>query len=474
MPAAPYVIIGGGLAGAKVAESLRGWGYDGRMVLVAEEPHRPYERPPLSKSFLRGRSGFEDAAVHPSSWYADHGVELLTSTRAVSIDPARSRVELDPGGELTYDRLLLATGSRARPLEAPGAGLDGVFYLRSVDDAEAIRQAATPGRRAVVIGAGWVGTEVAASLRRLGIEVALVYRSPTPFHRGLGPEFGTIMASLHAERGVELHPGSNVAALVGKSSVEQVQLDSGVVIDCDFVVIGLGVTPADGLARQAGIAVGDGVLTDAGLATSAPGVFAAGDVANVAHPVFRRRVRSEHWWSALTEPPVAAASMLGHAARYDWVPTFTSKQYDLMIEHTGFAPIWDSVVVRGDPTGRRFVAFWLVAGRVAAGLTAGIPGLERHIRRLVAEAAVVPAAALADPNTDLAELADAASQRREEQMPHDHQDTNAARLHPEINEGLREWYASCPCCMSQALPEVKQALDEERVAASVVSQETRR
>jgi 3-phenylpropionate/trans-cinnamate dioxygenase ferredoxin reductase component len=414
MSPAPFVIVGGGLTGAKTAESLRGWGYDGQILLVAEEPQRPYERPPLSKSFLRGQSDFEDAAVHPDSWYVDHDVELLTSTRALSIDPAQRLVELDPGGGFLYSRLVLATGSRPRPLEVPGTDLDGVFYLRSMADAEAVRSVAIPGSRAVIIGAGWVGTEVSASLRRLGVEVALVYRSPTPFHGILGPEFGTVMASLHAEHGVELHPGSSVRALTGTSSVEQVELHSGTVIECDFVVVGLGVNPADELARQAGIDIDNGVLTEASLATSAPGVFAAGDVANVDHPIFGRRVRSGHWWTALTQPPVAAASMLGHPARYDWVPTFTSKQYDLMIEHTGFAPVWDSVVFRGDPASRCFMAFWLAAGLVAAGATAGIPGLERHMRKLVTHRAVVLAASLADPDVDLADLADAASQRNED------------------------------------------------------------
>lgn len=471
MPAGPFVIVGGGLAGAKLAESLRGWGHDGRIVLVAAEGHRPYDRPPLSKSFLRGEAGFEDAAVHHGSWYADHDVDLLTSTTALSIDPAGRHVELDPGGRISYERLALATGARPRPLQVPGVDLDGVFYLRSLADAEAIRSAAAPGRRMVMIGAGWVGTEVAASLRRLGVEVALVYRSDTPLRRGLGSAFGTVMASLHAEHGVELYPRTNVHSLVGKSSVEQVRLDDGTVIDCDFAVVGLGVTPEDELARRAGIDVDGGVLTDAGLATSAPGIFAVGDVANADHPVFGRRVRSGHWWSALTQPPVAAASMLGHPARYDQVPTFTSEQYDLMIEHTGFAPSWDSVVFRGDAASRRFVAFWLVGGRVAAGLTAGVPGVERHIRRLVTEAARVPAAVLADPDVDLADLADASSRRKEEQVPH--HDTNTPHSHPEINDGLRQWYESCPCCMSQALPEVKQALDEERVAASVASPDAR-
>lgn len=458
----PIVIVGGGLAGAKAAESLRGWGFDGRVVLVAEEPVRPYQRPPLSKSYLRGRSGFEDAAVHPESWYAQHGIELLTSTRATALDPARRRVELSPGNWTGYRSLLLATGARPRRLEVPGAELDGVFCLRTVADADAVRAVVAPGRRAVVVGAGWVGTEVAASLRRRGVHVALVHRSAAPFARTLGAEIGRVVAALHAEHGVELHPGTTVRSLRGRGRVETVELSDGTVLDCDLVVIGLGVTPATELAASAGLPVDGGVLTGADLQTGAPGIFAAGDVANVAHPVHGARVRSEHWWSALTQPPVAVANMLGHRAAYDWIPTFTSKQYDLMVEHTGHAPAWDSVVFRGDPDSRRFIAFWLAGGRLLAGMTAGIPGKERHIRALVAARARVPEAALADPDVDLALLAEVATaQRKEHEVDHEHR---------EINDGLRQWYESCPCCMSQALPEVKQALDEERAAESAGAQ----
>ncbi|HEX5265374.1 MAG TPA: FAD-dependent oxidoreductase [Acidimicrobiales bacterium] len=462
MTGAPIVIIGGGLAGAKAAESLRGWGYEERITLVTGEPLRPYERPALSKSYLRGRSGFDDTAVHAERWYAGHGVELLTSTRAVALDPAARRVRLEPGGTITYDQLLLATGAHPRRLTVPGSGLEGVYHLRTVADADAIRAAAMPGRRAIVVGAGWIGTEVAASLRRLGLEIALVFRSGVPFARSLGADIGAVFADLHAEHGVALHPGVTVTAVRGRSAVEGVELSNGTILDADLVVAGLGVEPAVELAQAAGLKVAGGVLTDAGLATSAPGVYAAGDVASVEHPVFGTRVRSEHWWSALTQPPVAAANMLGHPAAYDWIPTFTSKQYDVMVEYTGHAPGCDTVVFRGAPESRHFAAFWIDGGRVAAGMTVGIPGLERHIRALVSRGTPVSLAALADEDASLADLAATATRAKEQLMAHEHQ-------HPEITEGLRQWYDACPCCMSQALPEVKQALDEERATASTHS-----
>ena len=464
MTGQPIVVVGGGLAGAKTAESLRGWGYDGGILLVTDEPVRPYERPALSKSYLRGRSGFDDTAVHPETWYADHDVDLAVSTRVLAIDPAARQVALEPGGAVGYHRLLLATGARPRRLTAPGSDLDGVFHLRTVADADAIRAAVVPGRRVVVVGAGWIGTEVAASLRRLGAEVALVFRSPVPFTRSLGAEIGTVLAQVHAEHGVELHPGVTVTAVRGSEAVEAVELSDGTTLAADVVVAGLGVEPATELAEAAGLAVADGILTDPGLRTGAPDVYAAGDVANVDHPVLGARVRSEHWWTALTQPPVAVANMLGHRAAYDWVPTFTSKQYDVMVEHTGHAPSWDRIVFRGEPTSRHFTAFWIKDDRVAAGMTVGIPGLERHIRALVAGGAVVSPAVLADPDVDLAELAATATRQKEERpMAHDHTQDHR---HPEISEGLRQWYDACPCCMSQALPDVKQALDEERAEAS--------
>jgi len=464
------VIAGGGLAGAKAAESLRGWGFDGRIVLVGKEIRRPYDRPPLSKYYLRGEVDFDDITIHPEAFYRTHEIELLTDTTVTSLDPAVRRIRLEPGGELTYDRLLLATGSRPRRLDIPGMTLPGVFYVRDAKDAEGIRGATQAGSRAVVIGTGFIGTEVAASLRALGAEVVLVGRSSVPLGRILGNVVATAVADLHVTHGVDLRSGVTVRAVHGSTAAQAVELDDGTILPCDLVVVGLGVVPRTELAEQAGIAVSDGVLTDDRLRTSAPGVFAAGDVANAVNAALGVRLRSEHWWSALTQGPVAAANMAGHEARYDWIPTFTSEQFRVTIEHTGHAPEWDEVILRGDRSSGSFVAFWTRRGAVLAGLTFGVPGMACHIRSLVAAGwtgGTVDTKALADAEVDLHALAVTAHSNAEEEREVTNQVESEAHAYPEIDEGLRQWYESCPCCMSQALPDVKQALDEERAAESM-------
>lgn len=399
------VIVGGGLAGAKVAESLRGWEFDGEILLVGEERARPYARPALSKSYLSGGSGFEDAAVHPESFYATHDVELVVSTRVSGIDIASRTVRLQPGSSLGWDHLVLVTGSRPRRLTLPGSRLEGVFYLRNLDEADAIRASAGPGRRAVVVGAGWIGTEVAASLQRVGTDVDMVYRSAEPLQTTLGREIASVFTSVHRSHGVRLHAGCSPVAIRGSRAVESVEFDDGSVVEADLVVIGAGVVPAAELAEAAGISVDNGVLTDGRLRTSAPGVFAAGDVAAVRHPLFSGMVRSWHWWTALTQPPTVAANIVGVPAVYDWVPTFTSQQFDLMIEHTGYAPVWDSIVVRGDIADGSFVAFWIRDQVPVAGMTANVAGLGSLIGALVAARRPVAPHLLADPEVELAALA---------------------------------------------------------------------
>lgn len=399
-----FVIVGGGLAGAKAAESLRAWRFPGRVVLIGEEPCRPYERPPLSKGYLRGRGSFEDAAVHDHGYYAEHGIELLTGTTVTALDPKRQQVIAEPGGAMHYDRLLLATGARPRPVDLPGSDLGGVLTLRTVADADAIRAAARAGIRALVVGAGWIGGEVTASLRRRGIAVTLVDHGAVPYARTLGPQIGRVYQALHAENGVVVHPEATVVAFTGNRRVTAARLSDGTTVPCDLAVIGVGVRPCTALAEAAGLATGNGITVDQFLQTSDPNVYAAGDVANAYHPTFGRPVRLEHWWAALNQGPVAAANMLGKRIAYDWMPYFGSRQYDFEMEYTGYAPDWDDIVFRGEPSSRRFAAFWLKDGRVRAGMNAEVWGYARDIRALVSSGRPVDRHRLEDPEVALASV----------------------------------------------------------------------
>ncbi len=403
-PEKTFVIVGASLAGAKAAESLRAEGFDGRVVLIGEEAVRPYERPPLSKAYLRGEVGFEKAAVHDEAFYQEHDIELLTSTRVTSIDPASKHVELDPGGRLSYDELLLATGAAPRHVTVPGAGLDGIHYLRSLASCDSLRDALARAARVVVVGAGWIGSEVAASARQLGKEVALVEAARVPLQRVLGAEVGTMFRDLHAEHGVELHMGVGVEAFRGSNTVEEVVLADGTVVSGDLVVVGVGVSPRTELAEAAGLQLGNGVVVDEHLATSVPGIWAAGDVANAYHPVLDTRIRLEHWSAALNQGPVAAKNMLGQDISYVKIPYFFSDQYDLGMEYNGFAANWDQVVYRGDRDRRELIVFWLEHGRVVAGMNVNVWDVADQIAALVGSQRPVDPQQLGDVSTDLSAI----------------------------------------------------------------------
>ncbi|MGH9170565.1 MAG: NAD(P)/FAD-dependent oxidoreductase [Acidimicrobiales bacterium] len=400
-----FVIVGASLAGAKAGETLRAEGFDGRVVLVGEEPLRPYERPPLSKDYLRGEKSFEDAAVHAAGFYEEHDIELRTATSVTSLDPGASLVRLASGQELGYDRLLLATGATPRRLEVPGADLGGVHYLRSLAEADALKQGLSNAAHVVVIGAGWIGAEVAASARQLGTEVALVELASVPLERVLGPEVGAIYADLHAEHGVDLHFGVGVEALVGSGAVERVHLTDGTILPADMVVVGVGVTPRTELAEAAGLTIDNGVVVDEHLQTSVAAIYAAGDVANAFHPRYGTHIRLEHWSAALNQGPAAARGMLGSQAIYDRTPYFFSDQYDLGMEYRGWAPGFDQVVFRGEPASRTFLCFWLRERRVMAAMNANIWDQGDAIEALLATGQVVEPSRLADADIDLAELA---------------------------------------------------------------------
>jgi 3-phenylpropionate/trans-cinnamate dioxygenase ferredoxin reductase component len=403
----PFVIVGGGLAGAKAAETLRSEGFDGRVVLVAGEPEVPYERPPLSKDYLLGKADRESPRVHAPGWYTDNGVELLTGVRATRLDPAAHRLALDTGEELGYAKLLLATGASARRLPVPGDELDGVRYLRTFADSDRLlADLAGGGRRVVVVGAGWIGLEVAAAARSHGNEVTVVEPQPTPLHAVLGPEMGAVFARLHRAHGVDLFTDTTVREFRGAAGrVESVATDAHAGLPADLVVVGVGAVPNVELAAAAGLEVENGVVTDHALRTSAPDVFAAGDVASSFHPLFGRYVRVEHWANALNGGPAAARSMLGRDVSYDRVPYFFTDQYDLGMEYSGLGGPADTVVTRGDPDGGEFIAFWVHDGRVTAGMNVNVWDVAEPIQALVRMRRQVPVASLTDPDVPLERLA---------------------------------------------------------------------
>ncbi|WP_214364421.1 NAD(P)/FAD-dependent oxidoreductase [Pseudonocardia sp. H11422] len=401
-----FVIVGGGLAGAKAAETLRAEGFAGEIVLVGDELERPYERPPLSKGYLLGTDERDKAFVHPPVWYSEQRVDLQTGTPVTALHPAEHQVELPGGQRLDYDKLLLVTGARARLLDVPGARLPGVHYLRRIEEADALREVLVDGARVGIVGGGWIGLEVAAAARQRGATVTLVTPRP-PLERVLGPEVAEVFADLHTEHGVRLRVGHGVEAIspVDGRAAGMV-LDNGDVIDAEVVVVGIGVTPATELAEAAGLEVDDGVLVDAALRTSDPDIHAAGDVANAAHPLLRDRIRVEHWANALNQGPAAARSMLGEEVSYDRLPYFFSDQYDLGMEYTGHAPpgSYDEIIFRGDVPGREFLAFWLDDGRVRAGMNVNIWDVTDDIGRLIRSGQPVDVEWLADPRVPLAEL----------------------------------------------------------------------
>jgi 3-phenylpropionate/trans-cinnamate dioxygenase ferredoxin reductase subunit len=399
-----FVIVGASLAGAKAAQTLRDEGFEGRLVLVGAEDERPYERPSLSKEYVRGEAG-EPVYVHGEGFYADHGIELRLGRTAVDMNASLKEVALDDGERLRYDRLLLTTGAEPRRLAIPGAELDGVFYLRTVEDSDALRERLDRGGTVVVVGAGWIGAEIAASARRREVEVTMVAPGTVPLERVLGPEVGGLYRDIHAERAVRLLLGSGVEAFEGDGVVERVRTIDGRELECDFVVVGIGALPRTQLAARGGLATGDGIFVDEYLQTSAPDVFAAGDVACARHPFYGRRIRVEHWANALRQGPVAARNMLGAEEPYDCLPYFFSDQYDVGMEYSGFARSWDRVVFRGDPASREFIAFWLAGDRVLAGMNVNVWDVVDPIQRLIRDRASVDAWRLADPDVPLEQLA---------------------------------------------------------------------
>jgi len=402
-----FVIVGASLAGAKTAEALRKEGFDGRIVLLGDEAERPYERPPLSKDYLMGRSEKDKIYVHPEGWYSEYQVDLRLHTRVTAVDAARHEVSTNRGEPIGYDKLLLATGSSPRRLTLRGADRHGVFYLRGVEDCEALKSALQTATRLAVIGAGWIGLEVAAAARTLGVEVTVRERGELPLLRVLGRELAQVYADVHHAHGVDLRFGVQVAEITDDGQrTTGVLLADGTQIDAELVVIGVGITPNTELAEAAGLTVHNGIQVDEHLCSSDPDIYAAGDVANAFHPSLHKHIREEHWASALNQPATAAQSMLGHDAVYDRVPYFYSDQYDLGMEYSGYVEPgdYDEVVFRGDVGKREFVAFWLKDRIVLAGMNVNIWDLTSAIQTLVSAHREVDTAKLADIEVPLTEV----------------------------------------------------------------------
>jgi 3-phenylpropionate/trans-cinnamate dioxygenase ferredoxin reductase subunit len=398
------------MSGGVAARTLREEGYDGRLALIGREPTPPFGRPPLSKSYLRGEESLSGWYVAPERWYDDNHVERLETT-AIRLDLKGRQIEVAEGSPVPFDQLLLATGGENRRLDVPGAALPGVHQLRTVADCDAIKKDAARGTRAVVVGMGFIGSEVAASLSQMGVHVSTVFPGALPLGSVLGPEVGQTMASIHRDAGVELLPGDEVVRFEGDRRVERAITAKGLRLPCDFAVVAVGIRPGVDLLMSGGLAIDNGVLVDAFCRTTIAGIFAAGDVANHLHPLFGR-IRVEHYNNAEKQGAAAARSMLGIGAAYEYLHTFWSDQYEHKIEYVGHAAAWDRFVVRGSLGERKFVGFYLASGvlRAAVGLNRGgdpeldLRGEMAAAARLIAKLSRPDPNLLADESTDLDQL----------------------------------------------------------------------
>jgi 3-phenylpropionate/trans-cinnamate dioxygenase ferredoxin reductase component len=401
------VVVGGGLAGAKTVEQLRDRGYGGPLTLLANEPHLPYERPPLSKGYLGGTAERSSVFVHSAEWYSTNNVDLRMGTGVTQLDTVTKQVALSDGSLLDYDIIVLATGSSPRRLDLPGADASGVLTLRTLDDSDRLRQAIAESSGLAIIGAGWIGLEAAAAARNAGVPTTVLEAADLPLVRVLGPEVAEVFAQLHREHGVDLRTSVQVEQiLLEDGSVSGVRLADGATVSVDTVLIGVGITPNVSLAEDGGLPVDNGVVVDAGLRTEDPSVYAVGDVANAWHPTLARHLRVEHWANALNQPSVAAANILGESAVYDRLPYFFTDQYDLGMEYVGYAEPgeYDEVVFRGDVAGRAFIAFWLRQGRVLAGMNVNVWDVSEAVKTLIASQKPVDRRQLGDPSVPLDEI----------------------------------------------------------------------
>ena len=402
-------IVGASLSGSSAAATLREEGFDGRVLLIGAEPQPPYDRPPLSKIYLRGMTPFEKTLLRPPDFYRERNIEMRLGTTVTRVEPEKRILELPGGERLEFDQLLIATGGRNRRFPIPGLDLPGVHDLRTVADADRIREAIAAGGRAVVVGMGFIGAEVAASMRQSGLEVVAVEPFKTPLYRALGEEIGRVVEGLHLDHGVELILEDAVTAFEGAGKVERIVTRNGRRVECNLAVFGLGIEPATELVAGTTVRVDNGIVVDDQCRTNVPGIFAAGDVANHYHPVCGRQMRVEHWQNGVKQGAAAARSMLGRSQSYDEVHWFWSDQFDANIQYAGFHADWDTIVVRGSLAERKFLAFYLADGRVESVVAINQGRDLRRTLPIIKARVTVDPARLADPTVDLRTLAPASA-----------------------------------------------------------------
>jgi len=401
---AAYVIVGASLAGATAAMTLREEGADGPVTLIGAEQEAPYERPPLSKAYLRGDTPFDKALVRPLAFYADHDIRTMFGTRVIRVDPSERIVELEDHRRVPFDALLIATGGRNRQMSVPGSDLQGIYGLRTVRDADRIRKEIVPGRRVVVVGMGFIGSEVAASLRQKGLDVVAISPSKTPLFRPLGEAVGQTIADLHRSHGVRTIFEDTVVAFEGTRRVATVVTRKGLRLECDFVVVGIGLEPAVGMLADSGILLHNGVVVDEYCRTSVRGIYAAGDVANHYHPVFERQLRVEHWHNAVKQGAAAARNMLGRSVTYDEVHWFWSDQYKANLQYAGFHTTWQQLVVRGRLDSASYLACYVNDGRIDAVVGLNRAKEVRRVMPLIKARRAVDLEQLRDEHVDLRTL----------------------------------------------------------------------
>ncbi|MEZ5075232.1 MAG: FAD-dependent oxidoreductase [Solirubrobacterales bacterium] len=405
--AVDFLLIGGGIASGHCASELRKRGTEGSITIVGREPEPPYDRPPLSKEYLRGETSRRDALVHPREWYDDNGIELITGSSVVALDPVARAAKLQGGEEVAFGKALLATGAMVNILRVDGTQLDGIHYLRAFGNSDSIRDDVADAEHVVCVGGSFIGAEVAASLTAIGKRCTIVELEPVLLARAFGVQAGRRLQDLLGSKGVGFATGETVAAFEGDERVTTVVTESGLAIECDAVVVGAGVRPDTTLARRSGVEVGDGIVCDAGLETSAPGIFAAGDCCNYESELHGRRVRFEHWDVALQQGRHAARGLLGDKSPYRVVPYFFSDLADwATLEYIGGASDWDEVLWRGDSDADGFSVWYLSSDRLVAALSVGRPEDLLPARRLIEAGGSVGAAraAIADPDADLDDL----------------------------------------------------------------------